>query len=876
MGKPGDQAPEIPGFQPLHIRGAGRLGIWIEARQVRLDRRVLLKVLPAAESDLQQEFIREVQALVQLDGAGALRVIDEGAAGRARYVALDEGEAIALDSAPQELDQKLDLGRSLLDLYQRLSQLKIVAGPIPTSALRILPSGGFVVSELGAVAEEGSEQEIRERAALTLESVGLAFGISSPWTEAIRALRNDTDGFSRAREVFDQHLPMVDRIRSRMLLVVGLIAMVCFGFFWPRLWRGTEEINEGDQSSSVVTSTEVEKEEGTAEEPSNPQQGNVDPETQNLEKPGGSEELADLRFQQHQKIQTEESARAVWAPFRDQILADLAEGNLSAARLNISKLSLEREASKDAATVTAEKDALILAWKWVEQRKVAVARVSVESAEAEDDYEKAISTLKALAHELGLQQQFGPEIETLESRGRLFKETLDHLQEEMERVLISLRDLASTEMSAPAGLSSFPRLQKRWVSFRDSCDSVGKEARSIIASVEAQVDSGVVRQWSLKGGKAFDARATAVDEKSVSLRKVGRRTPEVHPWSVISGEVLLLLAKDFDHQVLDEDQFLSRCSLVWGDDETLLEISRSELVEEEISLAADRLRRKQVDRWIQDGRKIEVDRNWKLLRERAIEIARWVDEDQRPEIEEQLVSWWSALVEDEGPQSIGLFPQAEVSHWDPETGAVEVLWRGNDTGLVGWQSSPGSTISRRGEFALVQGRVFLGGPVRFADTLEVQLTGLVTREDAPNLNVVLWSGTPEALLFGVGIRPPELSSIRVGDIDVLLPAHMIIEEELFAEGGGDFLMPAPRPKVLPGKAARLVVGEDETGARLDVDGAVILKTEGRSGPRIGSLAIETFGVPVVIREVIVRTRLFQQDWYKLLREKAQEELWKTR
>ena len=76
--------PEIPGFQPLHIRGPGRIGIWIEARQIRLDRRVLLKVLPASSRSQQDQFIEEIRAIAKLDGGGALLVIAHGAGGRAR------------------------------------------------------------------------------------------------------------------------------------------------------------------------------------------------------------------------------------------------------------------------------------------------------------------------------------------------------------------------------------------------------------------------------------------------------------------------------------------------------------------------------------------------------------------------------------------------------------------------------------------------------------------------------------------------------------------------------------------------------------------------------------------------------------------------
>jgi hypothetical protein len=162
--------------------------------------------------------------------------------------------------------------------------------------------------------------------------------------------------------------------------------------------------------------------------------------------------------------------------------------------------------------------------------------------------------------------------------------------------------------------------------------------------------------------------------------------------------------------------------------------------------------------------------------------------------------------------------------------------------------------------------------VRFESAVEVTVIGLVTREDAPNLNVVLWDGSPDALIFGVGIRPPEVSSIRVGEEDVLLPAHAIVEEQVLAKGGGEFQMPTPLPRVEVGQLIRVEVREDDEGSHLELNGSPILSTDPRPGQRRGGIAIETYGVDVLVKELELIGQISAEDWLRLLQEEARKKL----
>lgn len=880
MGATGDQAPEIPGFQPLHIRGAGRLGIWIEARQVRLDRRVLLKVLPAAERNLQQEFIREVQALVQLDGEGALRVIDEGAVGAARYVALDEGDAVRMTDPPQSQEHKHQLGLSLLDLYQRLHSLEIVAGPVPASALRRLPSGGFAVAELGAVEEHGSEQDIRDRAARTIEQLATVFRMGAPWPEVARVVRNEVDGFIKARQVIDQHRRSPHRVRSRFVLLVGVMFIVVVGILGPRWWREIKRDPAVEDPETVKVVSSVNKD------------GDSDPEDTGagaieVTDPGSPEEvdsapdveLARIRFEQQDRLQKHFSTGQTWQPLRDQILTLLEGGELAAGRRHIADLPQVIEGDDGYGSVTAEKESLLRAWLWIEQRAVARARVRIDGSIAVDDYETAANALAELATDLGLEQRYSPEIERLKRRDQLFRATLATMERQMEQLLLELPSFGATSWSLPQGVSSFERLHERWNSFEHDCQLALQDTRAILDAASARLEAGELFAWSVKEeagsviAKTFEARVSAVDENTISLRRVGRRNPEAHPWSTVHGSTLEQMAIEAGIEVTDSLRFRARVRIVWGGSESILEIARDPNSAEQVLVTAGRLCRQRVEQWLIDGELAEQQGDEQRQRSRAIEIARWVGKDQRPQVEERLLRWWAAVADRDGPAALGLFSEAGLSEWDPTTRSLQIRWLADERGLPGWKPTDGSSISGRGELAWVQGRVGPDSPLRFATSLEVRVSGVVTREDAPNLNVVLWDGSDDSLLFGVGIRPPQVSSIRVGEVDVLLPAHMIIAEKLFAEGGGEIPMPAPRPRIVPGKPSRLLVREDEEGAHLEVDGVMILEADARPTDLMGTVAIETFGVPVVIREVVVTGRIAQADWAEMLRKSAQSALW---
>lgn len=138
----------IPGYQPVEKLGrCPSYGAWLRALQTRLDRRVLLKVLPDASAEAQRYFSREIQVLVQLDGHGALRVIDEGTAGPVRYLVVDEADGVPL--VESEAPHWAELARTCESLYRRVGELGFVLLPLAPEAFRRLPSAHYALADLG-------------------------------------------------------------------------------------------------------------------------------------------------------------------------------------------------------------------------------------------------------------------------------------------------------------------------------------------------------------------------------------------------------------------------------------------------------------------------------------------------------------------------------------------------------------------------------------------------------------------------------------------------------------------------------------------------------------------------------------------------------
>ncbi|MEE2857507.1 MAG: hypothetical protein VX949_08970 [Planctomycetota bacterium] len=864
MREQGGTTPEIPGFQPLHIRGAARLGIWIEARQIRLDRRVLLKVLPATDHAQQDQFVEEIQALVKLDGDGVLRVIDEGSVAQARYVALDEAEGRPVDTiAVKELDGDL-LAKTLVKLHQQLHRQGACIDPVPLNSILLLPAGGFSVMELGPLEAQSDVTLCQEQAARNLARIGRLLRIQGRWSDAIRALRSGPGGFDRCLELFGKDAqkprkPIPIILATAVAMSVGWVVADQFGWIDPAPTDPPPTdltAGQGEEVSSTGDRDPADDESNPVVDQGDPPSGPIDMEA-----------LASRRWQRLEILEREAKRWPDWQSERDQLLRSLSWGQLSLGREQ-----MDRIASAPEQAFASEREALMRAWAWVEERNIRQAMLDSEREIAAGRYLEAIDVLEKLARKLGLEKRFAADIDLLHRTEMLRREVGAQLELTMETVLSKLFQNLELAILQPPGVDRFPLLMARWSSFQRECQETVQIAEQVLHQAQQLADDQQVASWSLADGNTFEARVMDVTQQSVALKRAGRRNPETHPWHAIAQETLLAL---LDRDGADQERCLAALRTVWGGDRVILDLARAGGAGE-IARAAERLRVRRVETWMEQGKQAQQTVDDDQMRSIALSVSEWVTASEWHAKESTLLRWWAAPIDRDGPAALDPFAGVIISDWDRSLHTIRIGWKVGDEGLSGWKPSPGAFLAVRGDLAQLRGRVALEAPFRFENTLEVSILGLVTREDAPNLNVVLWNGTDRGLVFGVGIRPPEVSSIRVGEEDVLLPAHTIIEEQALENGGGDVPMPAPLPRLRVGKAVRILIREDADGAILELDGSPILSAEPRDLPLIGGVAIETFGVPVVIRELELVGRISALDWDRWLLREAETALRRDR
>ncbi len=872
----GGSTPDIPGFQPLHIRGGGRLGIWIEARQIRLDRRVLLKVLPATDRAHQQQFIDEIQALVKLDGDGVLRVIDEGAVAQARYVALDEAEGRPLQSIATNQPDLDRLGSMLVKLHQQLHQFDLAIEAIEPDTLLQLPSGDFAARELGIVRAATDPLESQAQAARSLELTANLLKIEGPasrrWSDAMRKLRSGEPSFESTLDLFQN--PLQESGRQLQIGTAVATVLLLIGVVW--MWSQPPQQQRPDEGNRTTGGGDVNPgpDRGTGApiaaggQDTDPLAGDGGEEQSS---PDDSDKVAQLRWQRHQELVQEQRSLEEWHSHRDDLLEALRREQFSIVRSHLQWIASSSQERSPRLEVEAVQRSVL----WVEQRRIVEAQNRSETMRSAARFGEAADILEEMATAVALEAQFSAEIEMLRSTARSYDSGLVQLEAVMDQTLRRLAADPHAPIEAPEQVDGFPGLQRRWNRFERTCLEAVSDARGILELVGSWQQQEKIHQWIIEDGDSFEARVIDFDAAQVWLRRKGRRSAESYRWGDLGGELMKELLRLVDADGAPLSQRLDQLQIVWGTENSPLQLSRGSL-DIEVKGAADRLRWQQVQEWLRRGDRALKDGEVATCRSLSVQLVSWLKAEEIPALESQLLELWAAPVRVQGPAALGLYPGAEISAWDEATSSLQLVWSGGistDQGTaVSWVSSPGSHLQQRKELIQLQGRIVLVSPVRFESTLEVEVVGLATREDAPNLNVVFWEGSADALLFGVGVRPPEVSSIRVGEADVLLPAHAIVEEEVLAAGGGEMAMPEPLPRVRVGKPVRIFMREDREGSQLKLNGKSVVKADPRRGNPRGSIAFETFQTPVVIREITLRGQICTEDWQLLLQKEARKEL----
>jgi serine/threonine protein kinase len=122
-----DQGTRLGHYEVISLLGKGGMGEVYLAQDVRLGRRVALKVLPAAVADDQDSlarFIREARAASALNHPNIITIHDIGDAAGTHYIAYEFVDGSTLRdiarSAPLDAATAIDIGIKWRRRWQRL------------------------------------------------------------------------------------------------------------------------------------------------------------------------------------------------------------------------------------------------------------------------------------------------------------------------------------------------------------------------------------------------------------------------------------------------------------------------------------------------------------------------------------------------------------------------------------------------------------------------------------------------------------------------------------------------------------------------------------------------------------------------------------
>ena len=893
--------PEIPGFQPLEIRGGGELGIWIEARQVRLDRKVLLKVLPAAESHQEADFLREVQGMVQLDGRGVLRVIEEGQVGKARFVALDEAGGLRPASGDLGEEEVPQLASMLLSLYLDAHELGMRPGRIPVESLRQLPAGGFVVGELGRVTvidKKDDFETLRAAASETLRrwcrSLGLEVQVE-PYLDDLRQtgipLRQLLSQWQLKSLAGTGTTPAMGTWPgSRWSMVLGLLLFAAILLIWvnsaedPVGERAPSSISNLSQGSPSGGEAETSLEKDTAPSGSTVSlEERSRPSGEKMEKNPSGEESAEeqpVTPVQWDQLMLVDQHRRAWAQWCEEV----DPGSLPGSGALLTTLSLS----------DSDRSAIEGALLWQESLLFKRSLVEMERYVSQCEVEPAEALMNQVRDRLPESRLSKLEGALLEAKRNLA------LQEELwtallKRALESILETGSFEaLKAGANQGWLPgtRFDSRKSEFIEELSRMDSLQRSVIRSLRQSLEVNATLTIPLKSGTSLKARLLEVESARLVVKPVGRKEPVVLTWSEIDPLWSTDWLKSAEGGPASSPD--PRLILLWGGLEGV-EAGEgvpglSPVLEEAIAITREwrlNLAWQQLEALADSGEDTGLRASVEALIQR-FGREQWSDSRMRT-----LEEWWILPQVEIGPTAIGLYSGAAKVEWsrqeNPSTSTsgesprfeLDLLWNSSAGIAADWTGgSKGDLKDARGGGVLIRGGINLQSRLQFEERVRLLIEGAITVREKPNLNLILWTGSDAPLWFGLGFRPPERSSFTSAGETVLLPAHGIMKVPDMnlpdSDSGEDplpFPLPVMGPRLTPGQLLQVELLDTPEGSEMSLNGRNILSFPRNAKPGKGGIAFQTFDSPVMIRAIRVEGTVALSQWRALLLENAQKTLW---
>ena len=906
------QAPEIPGFQPLNIRGGGELGIWIEARQVRLDRKVLLKVLPASESHLSSDFQREVQGMVQLDGRGTLRVIEEGQAGQARFVALDEAGGARPVPGQVTESEIYPLAVTLLSLYLESADFDFRPGRIPVESLRRLPAGGFAVCELGKISKipkDGTTGDGRAQISETLRRWSRHLEITAAVEPLLDELRQEQVSLQALREQWQQKISketgnsfpntVASVLSKKPAVLLTLFFVVCVVSVLilnqvsvvdpqsgmstlgvkdlenPKISEKKAPADSGD-SPGITAGPGVAGGEGKGIDPADDALGKkTDQFADHSNDPDSAlpDSLKKISAVDWQRIEKIEQLRETWEQIHEQVDPGFMLENRA--------LLLRPDWSEDELELI-QKALLLQESRYLAKQLSELMELcrqgQFESARGLLDQVQSVFPEREFSSEVGMIRQSE---EQMSAVGKQW----DQQQKLLIEALLDRGEFIDDRLPEIVGLKEIPRFANARRALIQQLEKSWSLQKSVIDHLRILISSESVIEIPLADGDLLKGRLQEVSPQGLVIKPTGRRDEKIIRWQQLRCDWALSWLESEDPRLIESRaENLAILSLIWGG---LVGLDRGDEPEglpspllTVIQACRDLRRMESLGKLAERASLPEVS----LRTEVESLVLRfsssvWSVEDQR-----RLENWWISPVVDEGPSALGLFSGSDALSWKKmkDHFELEVIWNSGKGIEKDWgRSGPGRIQQTRGGGVLLRGEIPLESPLLFEDRLTVKVEGSVTVREKPNLNVVLWTGGELPLWFGLGLRPPGRSSYTSAGETVLLPAHGIIKapeldlpDTQKGENPLPFPLPIMGPRLDPGQILQLRISDNPEETSLELGSRTLLRIEGEVRPRRGGISFQTFESPVLVRGISVTGWVSTTHWRSILLEKARNTLWK--
>jgi serine/threonine protein kinase/tetratricopeptide (TPR) repeat protein len=200
----GEEAPSLLGknvghYHIISLIGSGGMGVVYRARDVKLDRIVALKTLPAefaVDQERMHRFIREAKSASALNHPNVAHIYEIGEAEGVNFIAMEyvEGQSLTtkIEGRPLDFHEIVEIGGQIADALDEAHSKGITHRDIKPANAVLTSRGQVKVLDFGLAKIDKPESVGSEISTLTLTSPGLVLG-TAPYMSPEQALGREVD-----------------------------------------------------------------------------------------------------------------------------------------------------------------------------------------------------------------------------------------------------------------------------------------------------------------------------------------------------------------------------------------------------------------------------------------------------------------------------------------------------------------------------------------------------------------------------------------------------------------------------------------------------------------------------------------------------------